>query len=163
MRYLVDTCVLLRFVNPADVDHNDIVEAVRGLSGRGEKLAVAPQNVAEFWNVCTRPVSARGGYGLTVEQAAQKLEAIELVFSVLPESPDTYKVWRSLVMTHQVQGVKVHDARLVALMQVLAVDRILTLNRDDFSRYTLIRAITPSEVLQELNPPRSPQSRPLAP
>jgi predicted nucleic acid-binding protein len=40
--------------------------------------------------------------------------------------------------------VKVYDARLVAVMQVYAVDAILTFNDGDFDRYSAIRAIRPA-------------------
>jgi hypothetical protein len=42
---------------------------------------------------------------------------------------------KSLVVRHGVVGVKVHDARLVAAMNVPGVRRLLTFNAGDFTRY----------------------------
>ena len=41
-------------------------------------------------------------------------------------------------MRHGVVGSKVHDARLVAAMNVHGVRRILTFNTDDFTRYGVL-------------------------
>lgn len=51
-------------------------------------------------------------------------------------------------MRFGVSGVKVHDARLVALMLTNDIVRILTFNAADFRRYQVlgIRAIDPGEV-----------------
>ena len=55
-------------------------------------------------------------------------------------------------MTHAVIGVQVHDARLVALLQVHGVTHILTLNTADFHRYHGITALSPTELLATLTP-----------
>jgi hypothetical protein len=42
----------------------------------------------------------------------------------------------AIVNDNKVQGVKVYDARLVAIMKVYAVESVLTFNDADFKRYT---------------------------
>jgi predicted nucleic acid-binding protein len=98
------------------------------LHARGDRIAIAPQNVAEFWNVCTRPATARGGYGLSTAETGRRLTIVEAVFAVPSEPPAAYRLWRSLVKTHAVQGKQVHDARLVALLQAHGITHIPTLN-----------------------------------
>jgi predicted nucleic acid-binding protein len=68
MDVLLDTGVLLRLVNPADPQHVTVRNAVRILYQRGDSLVTTPQNIAEFWNVSTRPVQARGGLGRTLAE-----------------------------------------------------------------------------------------------
>ena len=46
----------------------------------------------------------------------------------------------------RVSGQKVHDARLVAAMNVHDVKTILTFDVDDFSRYRFIRVLHPEDV-----------------
>jgi hypothetical protein len=87
-------------------------------------LVTAPQNIAEFWNVCTRPATARGGFGLSLEETQRQLRLIERLLRILPESPASYSIWKQLVVRHAVLGVQVHDARLVALMQAHNVTHI---------------------------------------
>jgi hypothetical protein len=36
---------------------------------RGAELCCAPQNIVQFWKVCTRLAAARGGFGLTIAEA----------------------------------------------------------------------------------------------
>ena len=40
------------------------LQAIKLLLAAGEVVCVLPQNIAEFWNVCTRP-SDKNGLGLT--------------------------------------------------------------------------------------------------
>ena len=67
MPYLADTNVLLRLLQRSDPDHAIIRSALRTLQRRGEQICFAPQNLVEFWCVCTRPTSANG-FGLTVAE-----------------------------------------------------------------------------------------------
>jgi predicted nucleic acid-binding protein len=144
MLVLVDSGILLRLLEPTDPQHGVIRGAVRALRGRGDTLVTAPQNASEFWNVCTRPVTARGGFGLSIADADRRLRVIERLFRVVSESPSTYQIWRGLLVAHGVRGVQVHDARLVALMQVHGITHILTLNGADFARYPGIVPIDPA-------------------
>jgi predicted nucleic acid-binding protein len=143
MLVLADTGILLRLADPADPQHATVDHAVRAIRGRGDGLVYAGQNAAEFWNVCTRPATARGGWGLTVAEADRRLRAIEAGFSLLPELSTAYPIWRGLIVAHSVQGKQVHDARLVALMKAHGITHVLTLNAGDFARFPGIVEIAP--------------------
>jgi predicted nucleic acid-binding protein len=65
---------------------------------------------------------------------------------LLPDSAAVHEEWRKLIVTHNVVGVQVHDARLVAAMRVHGVKRILTFNTKDFARYTDIEAMHPRTI-----------------
>src|SRR5437588_2960176 len=114
----VDTGILLRLVDRADPQHAAVRASVRLIKQRGDVLVTTAQNMAEFWNVCTRPVTARGGFGLTVAETHRRLRLVERLVRILPDAPWSYPIWKQLVVTHAVIGVQVHDARLVALMMV---------------------------------------------
>jgi hypothetical protein len=79
---------------------------------RREAVFFCSQNIAEFWNVATRPAAANG-LGFSHEEAFQEVAGLE---SLLPDIPAIYPVWKRLVHAERVQGVKVYDARLVAVM-----------------------------------------------
>jgi predicted nucleic acid-binding protein len=142
-----DTGILLRLLDRADPHHQAIRQALRVLRARGEELVTSPQNIAEFWNVCTRPASARGGYGLSVSETGRRVRIMERIFQVLPGSPAAFPLWKQLVVSHAVQGVQVHDARLVAWMLAHGITHILTLNTADFACYPGIVAWTPQDIL----------------
>jgi predicted nucleic acid-binding protein len=144
LAYLVDTNVLVRLAVAADPRHASARRAVEALEEEG--LFVAGQNFIELWNVLTRPVE-NNGLGQTTKVADQVLRRFEQAFSRLPEPGEVYDRWRELVVRFGVSGVKVHDARLVALMLANDVVRVLTFNTADFRRYEVlgIRAVDPGD------------------
>jgi len=101
------------------------------------------QNIAEFWNLGTRPAD-RNGLGLS---PLQEVSNIEKSLTLLPDVPAIYSAWKQIVAAHKVQGVKVYDARLAAIMSVYAVESVLTFNSVDFERFSSIRAIHPSSLV----------------
>lgn len=149
MSSLVDTNILLRSVQPAHPMHPVAIQAVEFLLARGEPLFISIQNVAEFWNSATRPI-VYNGLGFTLERARSEVARLEDFFEVLSESKHSYTVWKELLMTHNVGGAQVHDARLVALMKTHRLTTIVTFNVQDFVRYTGITAIHPEKIGQAL-------------
>ena len=143
--YLIDTNVLLRIFRKDDPQHQLIGTVLDELDSRGTETCYSLQNIAEFWNVCTRPAE-RNGYGLSVAKTNQCVEYIECTMTFLPDDERVYSIWRQLVLANNVRGVQVHDARLVAIMEAYGVTHILTLNQPDFLRYSNIQAIHPSQV-----------------
>jgi predicted nucleic acid-binding protein len=134
MSVLVDTNVLLRRAQPGHPSHADAVESVASLVASGQDVFYAPQNIAEFWNVATRPAT-NNGLGFSVAITEREVDIIERTLTLLPDSPAAYAVWKDIVAKHQVLGSKVHDARLVASMLVHGVGSILTFNGGDFTRF----------------------------
>ena len=145
MSVLVDTNVLLRRTQPTHESHSLAVESVARLLAGGEPVYFTLQNISEFWNVVTRPV-ANNGLGFSTALALGEVEKIERVLTFLADPAAIYGEWKRLVVQHGVLGVKVHDARLVAAMNVHGVRRILTFNTDDFTRYG-IEVLHPSSLL----------------
>ena len=142
MPYLVDSNVLLRWVKPDHSDYPAIVSAIDAILRHDGVLCYTSQNVAEFWNACTRP-AYRNGYGLSPQDTDRRARFFEERLRLLPDSLAVHEEWRKLLVTQNVSGVQVHDARLVAAMRVHGVKRILTFNHKDFARYTDIEAVHP--------------------
>lgn len=75
-------------------------------------------------------------------------QALESRLRLLPDSLSVHQEWRRLIVTRDVSGVQVYDARLVAAaMRVHGVKRILTFNDRDFARYADIDTIHPKGAL----------------
>jgi predicted nucleic acid-binding protein len=145
MSYLLDTNILLRWSQP---DHPLCAlaqSAVNRLFDRGEALYITPQNLMEFWNVATRPANVNG-LGLAPADVDTKVAQLEGIFEIAPDAPTVYPAWRNLVIAFQVSGVQVHDARLVAVMQVHSLSHLLTFDTTDFRRFSVITAVHPQEV-----------------
>jgi len=143
MAHLVDTNVFLRLVSRNDPDRNTVLDAFRNLNARNEDLCYTSQILAEFWTVCTRPSTVRGGYGLSPEETERKARMIERYCRLLPDSLATHQEWRRLIVTYSVMGVEVHDARLVASMNVHGIGGLLTFDSKDFKRYPGILVVSP--------------------
>jgi len=133
MAFLIDTSVLGRLANRADVSHTVATAAIAELHRRGEVMHVTPQNLVEFRNFATRPVSANG-LGLAATAAEGLAATFETAFPLLGETPDIFPAWKSIVGALGVVGKQVHDARLVAVCHVHAVTHMLTFNVSHFSR-----------------------------
>ncbi|MGA2596236.1 MAG: hypothetical protein ABSH09_04400 [Bryobacteraceae bacterium] len=95
--------------------------------------------------MATRPV-VNNGLGFSVALTHGEVEKIERFLTILPDSPAVYVEWKRLVIRHEVLGSEVHDAKLVATMNVQSIRRILTFNTGDFARYD-IEAVRPSSLL----------------
>lgn len=140
---LVDTNILLRVTRRSDPQHQLVDTALARLAGQGTTLHYTHQNIAELWNVMTRP-AARNGLGLSVGDAERQVYAIEVGMNLLPDGEAVYREWRRIVVQYGVLGVQVHDARLAAAMYVHGVSHILTLNVSDFSRFSGLIAVHPN-------------------
>jgi predicted nucleic acid-binding protein len=143
MSALVDANVLLRQPQPIVTRYRAAIDSVARLLDGGDVAYFTPQNVAEFWNVMTRPV-ANNGLGFSVARALAEVEKIEATLTLLPDSPAIYSEWKRLVIKHSVVGAKVRDTRLVARMNVHGVTRLLTFNGSDFQRFD-VEVLTPTE------------------
>lgn len=142
---LVDTNILLRLTRHSDPQHNIAVAALSRLALQGSLFHYTFQNVAELWNVMTRPVS-RNGMGLSVVEAEREVRLIEADMVLLPDNEAVYREWRRIVVQHGVSGVQVHDARLAATMYVHNVRHILTFNVADFTRFSGLTTVDPHTV-----------------
>src|SRR5664279_4846980 len=125
MRVLVDTNILLRSAQPTHPLCPQATPVVSKLLRQRDAVFFCSQNIAEFWNVATRPVEVNG-LGFSHEEALQEVVSIESLLTLLPDIPAIYPVWKQIVQDNRVQGVKVYDARLVAVMRVYAVETVLT-------------------------------------
>ena len=147
--YLVDTNILLRLVQPDSPEYGTIRQCTDRLWERGADLFYTSQNLAEFWNVCTRPAD-RNGFGFSVAETDERATLIESKFSFAADSEATHQEWRKIVVAANVSGIQVHDARLVAAMRVHGIANLLTLNAKDFRRFSGITILSPDEVLASL-------------
>src|SRR5580704_14716009 len=97
---LVDTNILLRVARRSDPQHKLVDTALARLGGQGAIFYYTHQNIAEFWNVMTRPV-VRNGFGLTVTEAEREVRLIE---AGMPDSEAVYREWRRIVVQYGISG-----------------------------------------------------------
>ncbi|MEO0013084.1 MAG: hypothetical protein RLZZ535_1473 [Cyanobacteriota bacterium] len=147
MAYLLDTNILIRTISPNDPMHIKTVAAIDILNASREQVVIAPQNLIELWNVCTRPTE-RNGLGFTPERTKAEVERLKRLFIFIPDTKAIFPEWERLVITYEVKGTKVHDTRLVAFMLVHRLSQILTFNVKDFRRFSSeITPVSPKEIV----------------
>ena len=142
---LLDTNILLRMGKSDDPHYQVIRAALLALGARGLRLCYTSQTLGEFWNVSTRPLD-KNGFGLSVAETDLVARAIERDFRFLPDSQAVHDRWRRLLVTHEVRGVQVHDARLAGSMYVHGLSQLLTINVRDFARYPGLSILHPADV-----------------
>lgn len=151
MSTLLDTNILSRAAQPGHAMHQLAVDAVAELRHQGETLCLVPQNLYEFWVVCTRP-AAQNGLGMSPAEAQAELSRLKALFTLLDETSAIFPQWEQLVAQYQVCGKNAHDARLAAAMMVHGLSRILTFNVGDFQRYPTLTVLEPLQVLTARSP-----------
>ena len=142
---LGDTNLILRWAGPNSPERIAALAARRLLRARGEQLVFCPQVVMEFWCSATRPLGANG-LGYDPLRVDYLLNQIGSAFSIVPDIPAIYPIWRRLVSDHHVCGRQVYDARLAAFMLAHGIKEILTFNTGDFRRYPGVTAIDPRDL-----------------
>lgn len=144
MSALADTSVLVRLME-RDTPLGRAAEAtVARYAAADDELFVCARVLIEFWVVATRPKDVNGLELEPVEAADVLTDFIDM-FSVLPEPPDIAERWRHLVLAHAVRGKSAHDARLVAVMDAMGINVVVTFNERDFRRYPSITLVKPTE------------------
>jgi predicted nucleic acid-binding protein len=128
---LLDTNLLGRITDSADPHCAASRRAIRILPTSGERLAIVPQNLYEFWAIATRNPAANG-LGMTINQASQWLGFFQRRFILLPDRSDLLPRWHDLVKALSIGGFRAHEARLVAAMQCYGMSHLLTFNSQDF-------------------------------
>jgi len=143
--YLLDTNVLLRLVNATAEGSRHAAEAVARILRRNEECFLTPQVLIEFWCVATRPMAANG---LGWDPAKVRLEIDRLLyqFPLLEETPAIFDRWLAIVTSHGARGKRVHDVRLIAVMQTHHVTHLLTFNTGDFPPTPDVTLVHPEQV-----------------
>lgn len=142
---LLDSNILLRMGKRDDPHHRTISSALHALVARGVRLCYTSQTLGEFWNASTRPLD-KNGFGLSISETDRLARVIERDLEFLPDSHPVHDRWRRLLVTHEIKGVQVHDARLAASMYVHGVPQLLTINVRDFVRFSGLSILHPAEV-----------------
>jgi predicted nucleic acid-binding protein len=144
--YLSDTNCSFRRIMPGDALYSVVTAAFDHLHGRGDTVYTTPQILVEYQALATRPISANG-LGLSPNVASQQARLLESFFPMLPEMPEIYQHWRTLVDKYQVQGRQVYDARLVAVMITYRIPNLLTFNTTHFTRFSEINVFSPNDII----------------
>ena len=122
-----------------------LLEPAPRLLAEGRELCICAQNLIEFWVVATRPTDA-SGLGWTTDTAAAEIAGPETRFVLLPDTPEIFPIWKTLVQNAATRGKRTHDARNAAVCLAHRAQALLTFNADDFSAFPALRLLDPVQV-----------------
>lgn len=145
---LADTNIALLILQPDHPMAGAAARAIKAAIAQGHRLVITPQNLIEAWAVATRPAD-KNGLGFSPQHADAAMDHLLSLFSLLPDTEEIFPAWRNIVRQYGVTGKSVHDARLVAAMQVHGQTSILTFDTG-FSRYRNLTIVNPAEPAPEL-------------
>lgn len=143
--YLLDSNILLRMSDKTSPVNLLAGRATATLLRQRDRVFITSQNIIEFWVVATRPVQVNG-LGWTVEKTRTEIEQILTQFPQLEEIPEIFPHWLNLVTSYSIQGKRVHDARLAAVMLAHGITHLLTFNPDDFRSINEIVVVHPQAI-----------------
>jgi hypothetical protein len=103
--FLVDTNVLIRWVQPHDPSYQVVETALHQLVRSHAVLYYTSQNLGEFWNALTRPTD-RNGYGLSPGEANRLAQEVEARLRLLPDSVLVHQEWRKMLVDHSISHLR---------------------------------------------------------
>jgi predicted nucleic acid-binding protein len=131
MDILIDTSILGRVFDPADPQYGACQNTLKALD-TDHSLVITPQIIIELCSVATRPTNVNG-LGLSPEQMAVRIQALEKAFELRCPGIDEYEIFKGLYQELKPSGKRVHDVRHLAALKSLGLRAILTLNPKDFA------------------------------
>lgn len=94
---------------------------------------ISRQILREYLAVLTRPQAF--AQMPSVEALIRQIQTFERMFHVADDGPEVTAKLLVLLTQTQVGGKQIHDANIVATMQVYGVSHLLTNNISDFARF----------------------------
>jgi predicted nucleic acid-binding protein len=137
----VDTNVLV-YANVASAPlHQEALEAIRVQRHAGATLWVSRQVLREYLATLSRSQTYTVLVSKTILTA--QVRAFEHEFQIADESAAVTNNLLALYETVNLGGKQVHDANIVATMQVYGITHLLTHNVSDFVRFSGLITVIP--------------------
>lgn len=142
----LDTNVLIRLHVEAAPDHHLVREAVHQLLVNNYELWISRQVLREYSAVLTREQPYTKP--IPPPSVAAQIRLFEIRYRIADENERVTAALCGLMDTTLMGGKQIHDANIVATMQVYDIQRLVTLNPVDFNRFSgFITVVTPSDVV----------------
>lgn len=138
----VDTNVLI-YANVADAPlHSVALSAIVSRYAAGVDIWISRQILREYLSVITR-MNIQSPIPKPASLFTNRIRFFETHFQVVEETPQVTEKLLSLIEQFPVGGSQIHDANIVATMQVYGIRHLLTHNVSDFERFSEVITILP--------------------
>lgn len=141
----IDTNVLIYANLALSPFHVQALEQLQALDEQGIELWVSRQILREYLAGMTRTGDLTGQIPLSSLVADVRYFANH--FWVAEDSPQVTERLLTLMEEIPLGGKQVHDANIVATMQVYAIRQLLTNNTADFARFSQLITVLPLEAI----------------
>jgi predicted nucleic acid-binding protein len=131
---MLDTNVFLSATDESRAEHRHALLVFNDLAGRGTTLYASGQVMREYLSVATRPTGSNG-LGLKQADALANARAFRTRTTLLTEDSGVADRLLDLLDEIACGGKQVHDANIVATMLVHGIERLITINVADFTRF----------------------------
>jgi predicted nucleic acid-binding protein len=134
-------------------EHNQVREAVKALVEWDCSLWISRQVIREYCRALTHPAFS---HPLQMMQAVSRARLLVPFFYVADENERVMENLFDLLEAVDIGGKQVHDANIIATMQAFDVTHLVTLNLEDFTRFSsYIRLLTLEELTTDAESFRS--------
>lgn len=144
-RLSVDTNILLDATDEGRTGHAQARWIFETFPGAQIELILGTQVLREYLVVVTRP-EASNGLGLGLKDALENLEQFERRATIIAESREASRVFRTWVAELGAAGRKLHDLQILATTYAAGVSRFVTANTADFPSDRGVQIIHPSQL-----------------
>lgn len=134
-RVMLDTNVLLAATDEGRAEHPDAQRILNVWPGAACTLYTSGQILREYLAVSTRP-TGKNGLGMKTADALGNVRAIRERTTLLAENARVADRLLGLLDDVSCRGRQVHDANVVATMLAHGIEAVVTMNPDDFARFT---------------------------
>lgn len=137
----IDTNILI-YANVTSAPYHQLaIETLQNLDNSQVELWLSRQILREFIATLTRPQTFVNVQPPDV--IVERVQFFEQVFCVTEDSLQVTERLLGLLLTIPMGGRQVHDANIVATMLTAGIDRLLTHNVKDFSRFSDLITVIP--------------------
>ena len=137
----LDTNVLVYASLALSPFHAAATERLTALEADGVDFWVSRQVLREYLAAMTRPGTLTAP--IPIASLEQDVRSFAQRFKVAEDGPQVTDHLLRLLLTIPVGGAQIHDANIVATMQVYGISRLLTHNTADFARFGGLITIAP--------------------
>lgn len=139
----IDTNILVYANLALSPYHHQAQRRLQLLDEQGCKLWISCQVLKEYLSAMTRRSDLTGEIPIT--SLAQDIRYCAQRFQLAEEDANVTERLLCLIEQVAVGGRQVHDANIVATMQVYNIQQLLTHNTDDFNRFSKFITVLPLE------------------
>jgi predicted nucleic acid-binding protein len=137
----VDTNVLVYASVTSAPLHQVALRAIVDREQAGDQMWISRQVLREYLAVLTRPQTFANP--IPISTLTAQVRAFESRFRIAEEGANVTSQLLSILGHFNVGGKQIHDANIVATMQVNGIGSLLTHNVSDFSRFSSLVQVLP--------------------